>query len=243
MKQFDSVITLGDSWTYGSELPEDQRAQLRFDARLGQHFGVEVTNLAVEGASNFCYKWHWINWANRMPAAKRPLVVVGVTEMSRQLIFSNQVDNFQETPFRLVSESMVRSNWPNQPGGGGFVRTLPNYSPDFPDAVKDKCYDNFYRYNYNDKMGEIYALWEIKLLDGMIKEFGGYPVFWTYGNSYKQTKLPWGRELLKNCHLVNNLTALPIEKKHIEGNVNHPNQLGHQFIADRLLQSISPVDQ
>jgi hypothetical protein len=239
MTPFDSIVTLGDSWSYGSELPEDQRAQLRFDRLLGDHFGVEVTNLAAEGSSNFCYKWHWINWANRNPTVKQPLVVVGVTEPARQLIFSNQIDNFQETPFRLISESMIRSNWPNQPGGGGFIRTLPNYSPDFTNTIKDKCYDNFYRYNYNDKMGEIYALWEIKLLDGMIKEFGGYPIFWTYGYSYRQANLPWARDLLKNCQLVKRLTALPIEPIHIKGNVNHPNALGHRFIADALLEFVT----
>lgn len=234
MKTFDSIIIIGDSWSWGSELPEDQIISHRFDTLLSNKLNLKCINLSRESASNFCYKWHWINWLNSNYASTScPLVIVGITGPNRHLLYNNQADYFQESPDRLMSEDMVRQNWGNNPGSGGFVRTFPNHM-DFSNPVKKQIQKNFYTYNYDDKMAEIYSLWEIKLLNMMIKDSGGHPIFWSNFHNYEQTKLPWAKVLLKGCDLVNDLQALVTDKKYFLGTESHPNDQGHAYIMEVL---------
>ena len=251
MTNFDSIVTVGASWAWGSELPSQQRTELRFDNVLATKLGIDsVINIARESATPFCYKWHWIDWLDSKPTCSQPLVLIQLTNPGRHLIYDNQADWFQESPGRLISEKMVLENWGNGPKTGGFVRANPTYV-DFPSSNKERVRSNFYRYNHDDKMGEIYDLWEIKLMDLMIKEFGGYPLFWADDYSYNVT-LPWAQDLLKNVNLLNNLLPLFAVKnlKHFDnlpsfsigpkeqyiGPGDHPNPLGHEYIAERMHQ-------
>jgi hypothetical protein len=88
-------------------------------------------------------------------------------------------------------------------------------------------------------MAEIYTLWEIKLLDSLIKESGGQPLFWSNFYSYNQIELPWAQQLLKNCLLVNNLQPLDFDSECFKGHWHHPNALGHQYIMEVLEQYIN----
>jgi hypothetical protein len=237
-QKFDRIITIGDSWTWGSELLEDQRISNRFDTLLAKYYSVECINLARTSASNFCYKWHWIDWLSLNPSVNDSLVIVGVTGPNRHLIYNNQASFFQESPGRLVSEEIVHANWGNGPGAGGFIRAFPNYI-DFPDPTKKQCQDNFYRYNYDDKMAEILTIWEINLLDLMIKQSGGIPIFWSNFHPYDQISLPWAKQVLKDCNLVNGLQPFKYSEDCFFGPKSHPNVAGHQHIVDVLQQFIS----
>jgi hypothetical protein len=238
MKKFDSIVTIGDSWSFGSEIPEDRRVAVRFDTLLSKKCNVKSVNLARESATNFCYKWHWIDWLNSNPEYKNPLVVVGITGPNRHLIYNNYADFFQESPGRLVSEEMVLSNWGNGKQTGGFIRAFPNHI-DFPNISKKQCQDNFYRYNYDDKMAEILTIWELKLLDLMIKQSGGQPFFWSNFHPYKQIELPWAQQVLKDCKLVNGLQPFDYDKDCFVGTMCHPNIVGHQYIMGVLEQFIN----
>lgn len=240
MKKFNCIVTLGDSWSWGSDIPEDQRISNRFDSLLAKKFNVESINLARESATNFCYKWHWADWLNSNPTYTNPLVIVGITGPDRHLIYDNQANYFQESPDCLMSEEMVIANWNNVPRGGGFIRLHPNYLS-MPSKNKKQCQENFYRYNYDDKMAEIYTIWEIKLLDLMIKEYGAQVIFWSNFHPYKQVTLPWAQQLLGNCSIVNNLQPLNFESKSFDGPclASHPNILGHQYIMEVLEQYIN----
>jgi hypothetical protein len=236
MKNFDSIVTVGASWSWGSELPSEQRTVLRFDNVLATKLGIDtVDNIARESSTPFCCKWHWIDWVTSNPKTKHPLVLVQVSTLGRHLIYDNQADRFQETPGKLISEKMVSDNWGNNPKSGGFVSAFPNYS-DNPSNSKEKVRSNFYRYNYDDKMAEIYIMWEIKLLDLMIKEFGGYPVFWADEYPYNMA-LPWAQDLLKNAKLFNNLQPLLKEKTYFTKGL-HPNALGHERLANGIYQML-----
>ena len=238
MKNFDSIVIIGDSWSWGSEIAEDQRVSVRFDTLLSKKFNINAVNLSRESATNFCYKWHWLDWLSSNPEYKNPLVVVGITAPNRHLIYNNSANFFQESPDRLMSEEMVLANWENGPHTGGFIRAFPNYI-DFPDNIKQQCQENFYRYNYDDKMAEIYTIWEIKLLDSLIRESGGQPVFWSNFHPYKQIALPWVQQLLKNCSLVNSLQPLDFDSECFKGHWTHPNARGHQYIMEVLEQYIN----
>ena len=238
MKNFNSIVTLGDSWSWGSELPDDQRVAIRFDTLLSNKFNIESVNLARESATNFCYKWHWINWLTSNPSIENALVIVGITGPNRHLIYNNRADLFQESPGRLVSEEMVHANWGNGAGTGGFIRAFPNHV-DFLDTTKKQCQDNFYRYNYDDKMAEILTIWEIKLLDLMIKQSGGIPIFWANFYPYTQISLPWAKEILKDSRLVNGLQPFNYSKECFINTHSHPNAVGHQYIMEVLEQYIN----
>lgn len=227
MNMFTHIVTIGDSWSWGSELPKDQQVSHRFDTLIAKKFNVTSFNLARESASNFCYKWHWIDWINSNPEIKNSLIIVGITAPNRHLIYNNSANFFQESPNRLISEEMVHDNWGN--GNGGFIRAFPNYI-DFPNPIKQKCQENFYRYNYDDKMAEIYTIWEIRLLDSLIKESGNHPIFWSNFYHYQQINLPWAQQVLKNCKLVNNLQPFDFDPNCFAGCDSHPNTSGHQHI-------------
>ena len=238
MNNFDSIIILGDSWSWGAELPEDQRTLLRFDHALSNKFELSCVNLSRESASNFCYKWHWLDYISSNKQIQQPLVIVGITGINRHLIWNNQADFFQESQGRLLEEKTVLENWTNQKGSGGFIRAFP-YHVDFPNPTKKRCQDNFYRYNYDDKMAEIYSIWEIKLLDLMIKDRGGFPVFWSNFQPYQQIELPWAKTLLNHCKLVNALQPFAYQSEHFYRKDSHPNEAGHAYIADILYQNIT----
>ena len=165
------------------------------------------------------------------------MVIVGITGPNRHLIWNNSANFFQESPDRLLSEHTVLNNWGNSPNNGGFIRAFPNHV-DFPDPIKKHCQENFYRYNYDDNMAEIYAIWEIKLLDLAIREHGGHPIFWSNFYPYQQMDLTWTKSLLKNCNLVNNLQPFTYKLNHFYRRNSHPNELGHQHIAKVLEQFI-----
>jgi hypothetical protein len=238
MNRFESIIILGDSWSWGSELPNLHRTKYRFDTLLAEKLNVESINLARESATNFCYKWHWIDWLNTQTVNKNSLVLVGITGPNRHLIWNNSADSFQESPGRLVSEDMVTANWGNQKQNGGFIRAFPSHI-DFPDAIKKQCQENFYRFNYDEIMAEIYSIWEIKLLHLLIKEHGAYPIFWSNFHQYKQIEMSWAKTLLKDCQLVNSLQPFAYQKEHFYHSGSHPNEAGHAYIADILYQNIS----
>jgi hypothetical protein len=238
MKTFDSIIILGDSWSRGSELPETCRMSNRFGNLLAQRYNVPCINLARESATNFCYKWHWFDWSNSKPTVLSPLVIVGITGPNRHLIYNNQADFFQESPNRLVSENTVRANWGNKRNGGGFMRAFSNHI-DFTNVAKKRCQENFYRYNYNDEMAEISVIWEIKLLDLMVREYGGHPIFWSNFHSYEQVSWPWAQLVLNNDNLVNNLQPLNYNKDCFFYQGSHPNADGHQHIMTVLEQFIN----
>jgi hypothetical protein len=244
MKKFDSLVVLGDSWSWGSELPEDIRVASRFDTLLGNQLGLECINLSRESASNFCLKWHWLDWISTAPAYKNPLVIVGITGPNRWLIYNNQAEFFQEGGGgRLVNEDVVMSNWGNSQKTGGFIRAFPNYI-DTPTPEKTRCQENFYRYNYNDTMAEIYAIWEINQINSMVQSFGGQAIFWSNFHKYTQVNMPWCQPLLKTIHLVDDLqpiaTLLRAERNMLCRG-GHPNADGHKYIHHRLLQYIASV--
>lgn len=238
MKKFNSLIILGDSWSWGSELSETSRISDRFDNLLAQRYNVKCINLARESASNFCYKWHWFDWLNSNPTLVNPLVVVGITAPNRHLIYNNQANFFQESPNRLVNENTVLNNWGNKPNSGGFIRAFPNHI-DFADDTKKRCQKNFYCYNYDNKMAEISVIWEIKLLNLMIQEYGGQSIFWSNMHLYEQISWPWAQLILNDVHLVNNLQPLNYNKDCFSYQGSHPNTNGHQYIMTMLDQFIN----
>jgi hypothetical protein len=244
VKKFDSLVILGDSWSWGSELPEDTRVASRFDTLLGNQFKLECVNLSRESASNFCLKWHWLDWISTVPAYKNPLVIVGITGPNRWLIYNNQAEFFQEgSGGRLVSEDMVLSNWGNSQDAGGFIRAFPNYI-DAPTPEKVRCQKNFYRYNYNDTMAEIYAVWEISQINSLVQSFGGQAIFWSNFHRYVQVGMPWCQPLLKTINLMDNLAPISMALKAEADTLcrgGHPNAKGHQLIYRRLLQHIQDV--
>lgn len=239
MKKFDSLVILGDSWSWGSELPEDIRVASRFDSLLGEQLKLECINLSRESASNFCLKWHWLDWLLTTPVYKNPLVIVGITGPNRQLIYNNQAEFFQEGGGgRLVSEDVVLSNWGNSQEVGGFIRAFPNYI-DNPTPIKTKCQENFYRYNYNDTMAEIYTIWEINHLNLLIQSAGGQAIFWSNFHLYNQVSLPWCQLLLNSVDLVDSLHPITLSLRSKTNHVcpgGHPNIAGHKHIQNILSQ-------
>lgn len=250
MKKFDCLVTIGDSWTWGNELPEDQREKLRWSHGLAKQLNLPEINLSVPGSSNFCKKWHLLNWTTNTKY-NSPLVIVGLTDPSRQLLYDNSKDFFQEDPGHLVSEDIVCANWGNSRGNdqtkeGGFGRHHTSGTTRWSTPVKEDIQKFFYKYMYNDKVGEINTIWEIKLLNGLITDLGGQAIFWSNFYRYNQIDMPWSKTILHNYRLVNNLEPFPMftrpgktvnfNSEYFKGCNNHPNAQGHAYIQQILYQ-------
>jgi hypothetical protein len=243
-KNFDCLVALGDSWTWGAELPEDKQKELCWPTGLSKQLGLDCVNLAVPGSSNFCKKWNLFDWIYNNTQYKNPLVIVGLTDPGRQLLYDNSKEFFQEADGHLISENLVESNWKNSKPAGGFARHYANNTTGWSTLTKEEIQKFFYKHMYNDTVGEINSIWEIQLLNGLIKDIGGTAVFWSNFYRYRQVFMPWAKKLLEHCHLVNDLAPfselvaahgeIDWHSKYFAGCQAHPNAEGHGVIQKTL---------
>ena len=228
MEKYDCLVVLGDSWSYGAELNPLSRESDRFDSHLALSLNLPLVNLARESATNFCYKWHFLDYVFTNKLYHCPLVVIGVTGKARALIYNNQLDYFQESPDRLVSESLVDQNWKNSKNSGGNQRITPGHM-DFPTPDKKIIFDLFYSNIYDEKYGEISLFWEIKLLESLIKSYNGTCVFWNTFEQITQIDYTWVQTLKLSSLFVNDFDVIVNKKTNPElfASGSHPNAKGH----------------
>lgn len=94
---FNSIAVFGDSWVWGDELvdPEipnatpdlESNRQYResrcFAGLVGKHFNKPVENLAIPGGSLQSTIWNYIWWLNNSTNPGTTLVLIGLTDPSR----------------------------------------------------------------------------------------------------------------------------------------------------------------
>lgn len=233
---FDSVVTVGDSWTWGADLTDYDREQHIFPILVARHFDLPLTNLGICSATNFNYKWRMLEWFNQNPG-RRPLVVVGVTSPLRLLIYNNTQRGFQD-PMHYILED--QAGFPNVWGGtklGGYVGIqLADPHSRKPYSDLGEVGKNYVIYQLDDELRdvEIASIWEILFLDTLIKQQGGKAVFWTNLYDFTLHTNKFFGHWFESISCVNNLQRLENGRF-----MNHPNVEQHAIFAQAIIDQIA----
>lgn len=248
---YDSIVVIGDSWSYGSELPEHMRETARFSTIIAERLGIDkIYNIARESATNFCYKWHWLNWKKTHTALKQSLVIIGVTDFARTIMFDNTLKSVQEFPNMLYNEE----NYPTIYCDGGFFRLSPIIVGqlnedveclDIVDNMGNKAHiaKQYYKYQYSDDIGIINTLMELKLLSSLISTQNNniLPFMWAnFVNLDVSNHMLFNTEF-RHQNIYNNLNMIFNKNdydQYIRPNGEHPNMLGHEYIADKIIELV-----
>lgn len=83
-----NLVTFGDSWCYGDELPEDTRPHKSFPALMAKSLGIDLENHAVPGNSIQGMIWDLLLWNDKGTDAD--LLLVGITSGGRMSWWRHQ---------------------------------------------------------------------------------------------------------------------------------------------------------
>jgi|APSaa5957512535_1039671.scaffolds.fasta_scaffold85163_2 hypothetical protein len=251
---YDCLVTIGDSWTYGAELQPTIRKAKTFSQIIGETLGIgKVFNIGVESATNFCYKWHWMQWKNTHPEFSNSLVIIGLTDFARVLLTDNMLNRVQEFDYMLYREN----HYPYITNEGGLFRLTPMASANRSQKAYD-CLDSvdvlgnkkhiatqYYKYQYSDDMGVINTLMELKLLQSLLQSQNGgnIPFVWSNFVDLHVSKHPIFGQEFDHKYFYNDLNKIMDINcnKYVHPNYAHPNTRGHKYIADELIKMVSNV--
>jgi hypothetical protein len=234
---FDSVVTVGDSWTWGSDLTNSDREHHIFPILVAKHFDLPLTNLGICSATNFNYKWRMLEWFNQNPG-RRPLVIVGVTSPFRLLIYDNTQQGFQCPMNYILQDQMafpsVYGGQNKQGGYRGLQLANPYTGQSYSDL--DEVGKNYVLYQLDDEYRdvEIASIWEILFLDTLIRQRGGQAVFWTNLHDFDLHTNQFFGSWFQPISCVNNLKRLPNLRI-----MNHPTIEQHGVIAGAIIDQIA----
>lgn len=225
--RFDSIAVFGDSWCWGDELVDPNitdatpdlepntayRESQCFAGIIGRHYRVPVENLSIPGGSLQSTVWNYIWWRNNRSNHDRTLVLVGLTDPARISWYNpKHVSYANDAPWNRY----VHSAW---------AAHTDCYSNDWRDLFKRNLVltdsPELHRLNYQQSL----MFFDGQTRDQSLLQFN---VLSSYAE-YRAESLLWPgsnlREFLKyhtNCWAPR----------------RHPNERGHQIIADILISHI-----
>lgn len=77
------LVAVGCSWTYGAELPEQERLQKSYPGLIADHYGLELDNCGYPGASLESMRWV-MRWHLQNNDQQDTLWLVGLTASTRK---------------------------------------------------------------------------------------------------------------------------------------------------------------
>jgi hypothetical protein len=211
-KDIDTIITFGDSWPSGCEL--DLQKEKPYGKILAEKLNCEFENLAVGASSIDHMVWQLKNYATKKQISKNTLAIFFITSFHRFLYFQNA----------YPSEGMPRS-----------------------DNVVSKM---FYKYIYSEELAQHRANSSILAIQNICNHFQIHHRY-IYGWEKPDLNYPGIEKDLIHPDLVCNWInvdssdlvlgrqgATIINNPYMAPNIDHPNQLGHKLIADKLYKWI-----
>lgn len=233
------LVAFGCSWTYGDEL-EDPQLQLGdsiqgrqrdnllkqyrldhcFAGLTAEHYGLELENLAFPGASaeSIRYTLQW--WLDNNEHKQDALIIVGHTNASRQSWFN---------PQHVISES--DPGWNRHLHGVWLQKPNPDIDNNWFELQKLWLGMSYHKdwavHNYKQVLNAfdyVRIRWNIPVLqfnclDNQLP--ASSPSLLYPGNSFRSI-----------------LTEMDNNKKDLHCPGGHPNEKGHQIIANHLIEHI-----
>ena len=209
------LIAVGCSWTYGTELQEEDRLTKSYPGIVANHYGLQLDNCGFPGASLESMRWV-LRWhINNTPNLDETLWLVGLTESTRKSYY-NAIGKDTEHNFNF--------NKPDRPWNN-HVHSV---------WLKDK--DN----SINPSWYELDKLWTANCYDTRWAEQNHWETVTAFSslganaiqfncliNPYKNSNVITGnssfRQMLEPQHFC-------IGK--------HPNKTGHEIISKHLINHI-----
>ena len=208
---------------------------------LSNYFGLPLTNLGTCSATNYNYKWLLTEWFIENPHA-RPLVIVGITSPLRLLIYDNQLDDFQKPAnYILRNQRAFPSTYGGQNRLGGYrgIQLADSWLPGLKKWFTDvgTVGEHYIKHQLDDEYRdvEIAAIWEIVMLDAMIKQRRGTAVFWSNLWDFQLHENHYFSHLFCDIAQVKQLRRLiPVDEL-----MGHPDINGHQKISQYIIDHIA----
>lgn len=225
--KFTSIAAFGDSWVWGDELVDPKQFNLLphsientsyresqcFAGLIGKHFDVPVKNFAIPGGSLQSTIWNYLWWFNNHADQANTLILVGLTDASRTSWYNpNHVQHVNDPPWNRY----VHSAW----------------------VHNTTCYQDAWRQltKYYTAQSDCRALWENNYQQALM---------FFDGQRHRQPLLQFN--ILKSypqfdCKSLifpdTNLRTLLSSHSNCWAPQRHPNEHGHQIIADILISHI-----
>lgn len=237
--KFDKIVGFGDSWIYGDELldPElvkvdptahtcyTQNDQYRnnhcFLGRLGQHYGVPVENFGIPGGSHQSALWTYLWWTEHETIPlDRCLVIIGHTDSNRYSFYNPRHVSYGEDP---PWNKFVHSKWVEF--GSSMV----------PDSFRSMI-KQFLVVSDCTELSKLNYRQNVMFFDGQAAQ--GIPTIQVnVGPPLMSVKSK--NFMLDNSCLVNFLSTRPgLAPTDLFMPHRHPNEFGHQLIANQFVNWI-----
>lgn len=234
--KFKKVVGFGDSWIWGDELLDphltdhphahpvlDQNTSYReancFLGQVGIHYGVPTENFGIAGGSLQSTIWNYIWWLeNTKDNPDDCLILVGLTSPDRMSFYNSDHVSYSNDP---PWHKYIHSAW-IQPGGA--------YSSEWNTAVKSMMV-----LSQCNELSKLNYLQSILFFEGQNYIRSNKVIqFCTIRPRWKieAKNLPWPDQSLSDFLLLQ-----PNHKQYLAKD-GHPNELGHQLIAQHLISHI-----
>lgn len=233
------LVTIGDSWTWGSDLSDADRLLKSWPVQLSQMLELPLINLGVESATNYNYKWKLLDWANQTQVTE-PLVIVGVTSPYRYLWFDNQQQFFQPHPNYLFDAKTEQELGINAVGGYYGAQLVNPFTGKLQHAQKE-THKNFVNYQLDDqgRNVEIDTVWELIYINSLIKTYlNGCAVFWSNLHNYRYHQHNFFSKTSAELNVVKDLQPI---LNLAEVKTGHPTLSQHTQIANTLYADIIKI--
>ena len=234
--KFKKIVGFGDSWVWGDELLDPDlvshphahpvlfentsyRESHCFLGLLGQHYGVPVENFGIAGGSLTSTIWNYIWWLDHESLDPAEcLILVGLTAANRKTFYNPDHRSYANDP---PWNRYVHSAW---------IHNASCYSNDWMDSIKvltalSDCHQQDVL-NYKQT---------VMFFEGQAAARSmGLLQFCTIDPPmvFESKSLLW-----PNTSLCNMINRRPESKKYLAKN-GHPNEQGHQLIAENLINFI-----
>ena len=238
--KFKKVVAFGDSWIYGDELLDPELVKAHPDAhfcwvqntnyrerncfvgRIADHYGVPYENFGIPGGSMQSSIWTFQWWLDHEPNPEHFLILVGHTDSDRLTFYNPEHVHYGTDP---EWNMFVHSTWVYF--GSSVV------PKEFAQMIKQQIVltncDPWRKLNYHQTVltfDGVAARRGLKLF-----QFDIAPPERTV--SHTPTML-WTDQCL--THYFRDHTGN--QNRELIKDQGHPNEIGHQLIADRLISKI-----
>jgi hypothetical protein len=217
------LVVFGDSWTYGAELeltdasnqyksPDSYRLFYSFPGLIAKHYNLNLQNYAIPGGSLQSMIWEFESWIDKQEKIQNSLVLFGLTMPMRQSWWNNLEKKYEHS--NILYNTHDQNN--------KFFHLNKIWSVESSGrwlAVKQ----------YQTAVYLFSGLcYQLKI------PFVQFDIFKNY------LKIPFNPVINQNESIKEMLSRI---QKQNPGQVlsyrYHPNELGHQYIADYLIEYIN----
>ena len=210
------VVAVGCSWTYGAELPEQQRLQKSYPGLVADHYGLELENCGYPGASLESMRW-LLHWHLQNHNQQDTLWLVGLTESTRKSWY-NAIESDADYDFNF---NQPERPW-NQHVHNVWLKT-----------------DNS---TINPTWYELNKLWTANSFDTRWAEHNHWETVRLFSTLPNVVQFNCLINPYKNANVITNDGSFRemLEPEHLFPG-KHPNQTGHEIISKYLISYIDRV--